>query len=51
MARVRLGRGLLLGLPERLQNRRSNELRPAPRTSGSNLLQAARQLIVYLYKE
>lgn len=51
MARVRLGRGLFLGLPERLQNRRSNELRPTARAGGSNPLQAARQFVVYLYQE
>ena len=51
LARVRLGRGLLLGLPERPQNRRSNELRQTARTGGSNPLQAIRQLVVHLFKE
>jgi len=51
MARVSLSRGLLLGLPEHLQNRRSKELRPTARASGSNSLQVTRQLIVYLYEE
>jgi hypothetical protein len=51
LARVRLGRGQFLSLPERLRNRRSNEFRPPARAGGSNPLQAAGQLVVYLYKE
>jgi hypothetical protein len=51
MARVCPGRDLLLGLPDRLQNRPSNKLRPAAGASWSNPLQAIGQLIVYLYKE
>ena len=49
--RVRLGRGLLLGLPQRLQNCRSNEIRLLARGSWSDPLQAARQLIIDLYEE
>jgi hypothetical protein len=49
--RIRLGRSLLLGLPQRLQNCGTNELRLPARASWSNPLQAGSQLIVYLYKE
>ncbi len=51
MARVCLGRSLLFGLPERLQNSHANELRPVVRPIWSNPLQASCQLVVHLNKE
>ena len=51
MARIRFGRGLFLGLPERLQDRSPNELRPTAGTCGSHKFQSACQLIVYFNQE